>query len=246
MTKKKIICALYFFIIILFASHYNLIRNFTNTFLSTYEERLIKLYGFCSGEGFGYIQYLKKNYENVQNIKVINYSSIEPSQWMVFKPILTRNDENKKKENNKDQLILINYPGKYIKNLAINQNNVFIVNKNIRNTNEITEIEFSLFNQNLKLLNVEIEIKNIYHNNNNINNKVFHIDNVKEKLVKKKIYYSFDSLIHDNVYINFKDENNNIVNNQIKNLFVTFQNKTLLKNFKVIDNYNNCFYLKND
>jgi hypothetical protein len=230
-----------------------LIRNLTNAFLSTYEERLIKSYGFCSGEGFGYIQYLKKNYENVQNIKIINYSSIEPAQWMVFKPILSKNGENKIKENLKDQLILINYPGKYIKNLAINQNNVFIVNKNIRNTNAITEIEFSLFNQNLKLLNVEIEIKNIYHNNN-INNKVFHIDNVKEKLVKeklvkeklvkKKIYYPFDSLIHDKVYINFKDENNNIVNNQIKNLFITFQNKTLLENFKVIDNYNNCFYLK--
>jgi hypothetical protein len=220
-----------------------LIRNLTNTVLSRHEERLIKLYGFCSGEGFGYIQYLKKNYKNVQNIKIINYSSIEPAQWIVFKPTFSKNNKNKKNENNKDQLILINYPGKYIKNFAINQNNVFIMNKNIRNTNVITEIEFSSLDQNLKLLNIEIEVKNIYRNNS-LNKKIIPIDNIEERLVKKKIYYPFESLIHDNIYINFKDENNNLVNNQIKNLFITFQNKTLLENFKIVDNYNNCFYLK--
>lgn len=214
-----------------------------NTFLLTHEERLIRLYGFCSNEGFGYIQYLKKNYKNVQNIKIINYSSIEPSGWILFKPTFLKTDENKKNTNNNDQLILINYPGKYIKNLTINQNNVFILNKNIRNSNVITEVEFSLLNQNLKFLNIEIEIKNIHHNNN-INKKIIRIDNIEDKLVKKKIYYPFESLIHDNIYVNFKDENNNLVNNQVENLFITFQNKTLLENFKIVDNYNNCFYLK--
>ena len=61
--------------------------------------------------------------------------------------------------------------------------------------------------------------------------------------MKKKIYFPFESIIHDNIYINFKDENNNLINNQIKNLSITLQNKILLENYKIIDNYNSCFYL---
>jgi hypothetical protein len=239
MIEKKFRHIIIFFLLLLIINHYNLFKNTTDIITLTYKERLIKSYGFCTKEGFGYIEYLKKNYKDVHNIKIVNYSSIEPSLWMIFKPILSKYSDSAKH----GELILINYPGKYIKNFAINKNNTFIINKNIRNSNAIIEIEFFLHNQNLKSLNVEIEVKNIY-NNNNPNNKTIHINNIQKKTLKKKIFYPFESLVHDNIYINFRDENNNLVNNQIKNLLITFQNKILLENYKIIDNYNSCFYLK--
>ena len=238
MIKKRILYIAYFFLLLLIINHYNLFKNTIDMLTLTYKERLIKSYGFCSKEGFGYIEYLKKNYKNVHNIKIINYSSIEPTLWMIFKPILSKYDDSKKT----NELILINYPGKYIKNFATNKNNTFVVNKNIRYSNVITEIEFFLNNENLKSLNIEIEVKNIY-NKNNLNNKIIYINNIQKQSLKKKIYFPFESIIHDNIYINFKDENNNLINNQIKNLSITLQNKILLENYKIIDNYNSCFYL---
>lgn len=239
MFKSRLVYIFFFFLLLLIINHYSLFKNTINILNFTYKERLIKSYGFCSETGFGYIEYLKKNYKNIRNINIINYSSIEPTQWIIYEPSISKNGIDKKIP---EAVILINYPGKYIKNFANYKNGSFVVDKNIRYTNAISEIDFSLDNQNLKSIIIEIEIKNKFTDRIS-NYKLFNINNIEKDKIKKRIYYEFDSLIHDNIYINFKDKNGNLINNKIKYLLITFQNKILLENYKIINNYNNCFYL---
>ena len=109
-SKKKII--LYFIIILLLFST-NFFVNFYNITKFNYEQRLTKVYGFCSKESIGYLNYLKTKYKFDKNIKIVNYVHSPNVNWIIINPIKINEYSN--------ELILLNYPGPEIK-IQLNKN----------------------------------------------------------------------------------------------------------------------------
>ena len=76
--------------------------------------------------------------------------------------------------------------------------------------------------------------KKIKINNSSINNLEIN------QLVD--IYYEFDP--YDKLYINIFDKNNANINKNINLVIIYFKNEINLKNFNIIDNFENCYYIK--
>ena len=56
------------------------------------------------------------------------------------------------------------------------------------------------------------------------------------------IYYEFDP--YDKLYINILDKNNANINKNINLVIIYFNNEINLKDFNIIDNFENCYYIK--
>ncbi len=238
--KKLII----FIFIILLADKTDFIKNFIKIITIPYSDRLIKIYGYCGGESIGYLMYLKKNYNFTHNPKIINYIHTPQVDWAIIntKKLAIDNDDN-------DNLIILNYPkseystikrelSKNIKDnfsLSIDLLNVKTINKiNIISKNkEFTPITAELIISN-KINTKKKFYKKIKINNSSINNLEIN------QLVD--IYYEFDP--YDKLYINILDKNNANINKNINLVIIYFKNEINLKDFNIIDNFENCYYIK--
>ena len=117
-SKKKIIISI---IIILLLFITNFFINFYNIIKFNYEQRLTKVYGFCSKESIGYLNYLKKKYRFNKNVKIINYIHAPNVSWIIINPIKLNEYSN--------ELILLNYPGPELKiKLKKNKFNEYNIN----------------------------------------------------------------------------------------------------------------------
>jgi hypothetical protein len=90
-----------FLIFLALASYLNFFTNMYSLYKRDYNERLIRTYSYCNGISYGYI---KKIYDkfllNDKKIYIINFE-VFPQSYGLF-PYL-------KKDNNIDNLILLNY-----------------------------------------------------------------------------------------------------------------------------------------
>jgi hypothetical protein len=90
-----------FLIFLALASYLNFFTNMYSLYKRDYNERLIRTYSYCNGISYGYI---KKIYDkfllNDKKIYIINFE-VFPESYGLF-PYL-------KKDNNIDNLILLNY-----------------------------------------------------------------------------------------------------------------------------------------
>ena len=232
-SKKKII--LYFIIILLLFST-NFFVNFYNITKFNYEQRLTKVYGFCSKESIGYLNYLKTKYKFDKNIKIVNYVHSPNVNWIIINPIKINEYSN--------ELILLNYPGPEIK-IQLNKNKL----------GEYNIDNFYFFLDKIRKDNY-LEIKKIKTNNLSKPILKIFIKDSKGNIIKKievtkfKIYK--DKIIYP-VNIDFEDLKNSfkiyfrLAHIEIENdseVFFILKNKYEINRDQILDNFEKCYYIK--
>ena len=106
---------LYFFFILFVLSHFT--SFFTNIYTLTkrsYEERLLRAYGYCKNYSYGYIEKIQKQYlAKIKTVYLVNFDLL-PESYGLFHEL--------KKDENKENLIIVNYQEE--KNHLLNQLNI--------------------------------------------------------------------------------------------------------------------------
>ena len=115
-VKKNIVSIFIILILLLFFfNQTNFFRNSYELVNLKYDDRLIKVDGYCDKAGIGYINYIKKKYKVKKKIEIISPDK-EPELWMVY---------NSDYYNNKDKedFIVINLK-KLSDKINLNQFNI--------------------------------------------------------------------------------------------------------------------------
>tara|TARA_B100001063_G_scaffold131595_1_gene123023 strand:+ start:1141 stop:1866 length:726 start_codon:yes stop_codon:yes gene_type:complete len=215
----------------------NFIKDFYRVIKFDEHSRVVANYGYCGGESIGYLKYLKKKYAFKSNPKIINYIHSPSSLWSIYDTNYSNLESNFE--------ILINYPGKKIDiDLPLINNNFFELKKNTYSLGRISKekIELSLDDKTINKL--KIEFYN-YASSDNLekfytleiakssSENQFNLDNINNELNigKKNIFLKIIS--KKGIYLN-------------ENLKLIFQNKYQLDKLKILDNYKNCYLIKND
>ena len=218
----------------------NFFRNLAEVALHKFDDRIINKYGYCSGESIGYLLYLKKKYQIKDNPKIVNYAHSADANWAIVNTKII--DKNSKK------LILLNYPGLEIRidlekinsNLFEFKDAKFFSNK----FDKIESIEIVNNSENFEKINWKIDIVTIDKYRNKKNIKAFDIETFLGKSVKIKLDVFFENLnlVEDKFY--FKIINRNISKFENLQLRIILKNKHILENFKIINNVDNCYYVR--
>ena len=233
-NKKKIII---FSVVLLFLIATDFFRNFYNLIRFNYDQRIINAYGFCSRESSGYLNYIKAKYKFNDNIRVINYIHTPNVSWSITNP--------RKINEYSNELILLNYPGREIK-IKLNQNkiNEYTINNFYFYLDKIKKYNYLEINsvKTTDLSNPKIEII-IQDSTGNI---IKNIQITNFKIFENRIIYStnirFEELKNPfNLYLRLSGIN---IKNNAQIFFIT-ENKYNVSNYKIIDNYDTCYYLKN-
>ena len=218
-------------IIFFFSTKTNFVKNTHFVLLKNYDQRINRIYGFCSPESIGYLRYIKNKHNIKNNHKIVNYEHVPQNNWAIV------NTRNIGKINNK--IIFLNYPGPQIE---------YKLTKSNKNIYEFKDVEFFaqhfksisnikiLSDTNLENKKIKIDIftldkslnkqlfKSIYLEKNKKNINLLFKD---LRLSEKKLYFQLDSL------------------SKIKDISITLNNKYDLNNFKIIDEFKNCYYVEN-
>ena len=218
----------------------NFFRNLAEVALYKFDDRIINKYGYCSGESIGYLLYLKKKYQIKDNPKIVNYAHVADANWAIVNTKII--DKNSKK------LILLNYPGPEIsidlKNINSNlfefKDAEFFSNK----FEKIESIEIVNNSKNFEKINWKIDIVTIDKSRNKKNIKAFDIETFLGESVKIKLDVFFENLNLVGEKFYFKIINRNISKFENLQLKIILKNKHILKNFQIINNIDNCYYVR--
>ncbi len=103
MKKNKLyILVIITFLLILIKS--NFFRSFYEIVFTKYDDRLSKVYGFCSKEGIGYVNFVKKKFNIKEKIDLINSlekNNYNSGKWFIY-------NSNFNESENSKYLIVIN------------------------------------------------------------------------------------------------------------------------------------------
>ena len=222
------------FFLLAFVNNHNLFRKFYNIFFTDYETRLIKKHGYCSDDSVGFLRMLKKKYKFNFNPLIINYEdSVPNSGWSIY------DTYNKIDKNHK---ILLNYPKKYLLNFKP-LDNIFYSKNTILHSNGIANIIFNLKNTNIR---IDSDIK-IYRKTLNKKDIIyegnFHkIINNNQKIpiqfITKKINSRYKA-----TFIEISELNVDQLA-KINNITLNLDHEFDLKDFTIIEKFNNCYYVK--
>ena len=234
--KKNIGVLIVAFLVLIFIFNQNLFRKFYNIINIDYEDRVSKISGFCSDDSTGYLINLKKKFNFKFNPQVINYEdSVPDSNWAIYDTQLKDNFNYK---------ILLNYPDElsikfipagnyfYSKNTSKYAAGLsgIIFDLKVENMNFNSEI--IIYRKNYGSEKKEIIYKNLF-NQSILNNELIKID-FKTKKINNIYKLTF-------LEIKNSDENQIQLINSVKLLL---KNEFNLKNFEIIDSYQNCYYIK--
>lgn len=230
MNKYFLLILIIFFLF--FSIKNNFFYNISQIIKFNENERISKLYGHCKGESIGYLKFVNNKINFKSNPKIINYDHTPPSLWSIFKSDYNNDDS--------DFIILLNYPGNEI-NLSLKKNN--------ENLFEIKDVYFqSLISNNIKYLIIKdnfsksIEIEFYELDMKNKLSKVKTINLVKknnEKFFELNQNFNEFNVDDNRLFMKIK----NVSNSKIK---IILENKYLIKNYNLINKYENCYVLKND
>jgi len=234
--KKKISVLIIGFLVLIFIFNQNLFRKLYNIINIDYKDRISNASGFCSDDSTGYLLSLKKKFKFQFNPQVINYEdSVPDSNWAIY-------DTNLK--NNYDYKILLNYPHELSIKFT-SAGNYFYSKDTSKYATGLSGIIFDL-----KVENINFNSKIIIYRKN--------YGSKKKEIIYKKL---FNELIYSNELIKI-DFNTNKINNiykpimleiqnldenkiqNINSIKIILKNEFDLKNFKIIDSYQNCYYIK--
>jgi len=235
-NKKNIGLLIAGFLVLIFIFNQNLFRKFYNIINIEYIDRLSKTSGFCTGDSAGYLISLKKKLNFKFNPQVINYEdSVPDSNWPIYDMQL---------ENNFNYKILLNYPEEL--SITFSRNgNYFYSKDSSKYAAGLSGIIFDLKVENLNL-NSEIII---YRKSYGSEKKEIIYKNFFNQLIlnNESIKIDFNSKKINNIYKPIMLEIKNLDENKIQlinNIKLVLKNEYDLKNFEIIDSYQNCHYIK--
>ena len=222
------------FLLLIFIYNHNLFRKFYNIIFTNYETRLIEKHGYCYDDSVGFLRMLKKKYKFNFNPLIINYEDSVPSSgWSIY------DTYNKIDKNHK---ILLNYPKKPLLNFKP-LDNIFYSKNTILHSNGIANIVFNLKNTNIR---IDSDIK-IYRKTLNKKDIIyegnFHkIINNNQKIpiqfITKKINSRYKA-----TFIEISELNVDQLA-KINNIPLNLNHEFDLKDFTIIEKFNNCYYVK--
>ena len=224
------------FLIIIFLIKLDFFKNLYFLVNNNYEKRMIKTYGDCGKDSYGFLKKIKKKYNFKINPKINNSEQIPISNWIIYDP---------KKEFSKEPKIFLNYnknPSlkfeEYFKNTDI-----FLSTDHVQYTDTLKSITFETQNNEL---NFKTKIK-IYNGTDYKKNLIF----------EEFIDYSF--LKNGKIDINLKTnkfnsrwgkyylEFENILKEEkkkIKSISFEFENEFRFNESQIIFSEGNCYYIK--
>ena len=238
--KKKSQIVLLLILIIFTGISSNFFRNLAEVALHKFDDRIIHNYGYCSDESIGYLLYLKKKYQIKDNPKIVNYVHVADANWAIVNTKII--------DKNSEKFILLNYPGPEIRiDLKKINNNLFEFNDAAFFSNKFDKIEsIEIVNnsKNFEKINWTIDIVTIDKSRNKKNIKAFDIETFLGKSVKIKldIFFKNLNLVEKKLY--FKIINRNISKFENLQLKIILKNKHILENFQIINNVDNCYYVR--
>ena len=225
------------FLLVIFIHSTNFFQNFAKVLKSNDAKRIEVVYGFCSPKGVGYINYLKKKYRFQSNPNLLHNPFYPRLNWTFF-------DFNKRNIST-NELILVGYQGhEFKKTFAQSGNNQFKVKK-IYNVKKIIGVEFLGEFTNLENNKVSFGLK--FSNKGKTIDKRGTFDvTISDKAIN---YFSvdFDDIQNEDInYLQLNFLSNQKFVDKINNVNVYFENKIDVSNYQIIDNFEDCYYLKKD
>ena len=234
--KKNSHTLILLILIIIFSINTNLHRNLYEIISHKFDNRITKTYGYCNGESIGYLLSIKKKYKINDNPEIINYIHTPGVNWAII---------NTKKINRKsNKIILLNYPGSNsVVKLKKISNNLFELMNAYFLKDKFSKIE------NLEILNNQTSSKKL-----NWTVNVYTIDKFKNKEnietleVKKnfdaKLKFNLDMNLEEEQKLYFEIDNKDNINLDNLQLKVVLKNRHILKDFQIINKYDNCYYVE--
>ena len=217
-------------VIFFFSTKTNFVKNTHFVISKNYNERINNIYGYCSPEGIGYLRHLKNTYNIQDNPKIINYEHVPENIWSIL------NTKNIGLVSNK--IIFLNYPGSKIE---------YKLTKSNKDIYEFKDIEF--FTQHFKSISKIKVISNTDFENEVVRIDVFTMDKSLNKEIfkslnleknKQNLNLFFNDLKISERKLYFKFHNTN----EITDISLTLNNKYNLNDFKIIDEFKNCYYVE--
>ena len=234
-NKKNIGILIIGFLILSFIYNHNLFRKLYNVFVINHESRLTKKYGYCFRESVGFLRMLKKKYKFNFNPLIVNYEDAVPdSGWSIY------DNHNKTDKNHK---ILLNYP----KNLSLYfkpLNKIFYSKGTVKHSNGISNIIFDLKDNHIR---IDSKIK-IYRKTFDKKEIIIYEDNF-HKLVKNNQIIPIEfrtkkiNSLFKPTFIELSDLSEDQTG-KINSIIVNLNHEFNLKDFTIIEKFNNCYYVK--
>lgn len=230
--NKKVISflVLLILVVILFIKT-SFFKNLINVIKFSEDERIEKIYGFCGGESVGYLKYLKKKYKIKNNPKILNFKHTPPSKWSIY--------ESSKKDADDNQKIILNYPGKEIDiELTHYKEDLYELRDYYHYSNlfeYIKKIKIEKFNE--PNINIVFYLKNE-------SNKLVMLKNLQAIKVDNADEYILNQKLND-FKVNEKKFFLKLTNvEKQKKIFATLKNKFDLDDYKILDNFKNCYFVE--
>jgi hypothetical protein len=233
--KKNLGVLIISFLILSFIYNHNLFRKLYNIFVINFESRLTKKHGYCFRESVGFLRMLKKKYKFNFNPLIVNYEDAVPdSGWSIY-------DNNNKTD--KNHKILLNYP----KNLSLYfkpLNKMFYSEGTVKHSNGISNIIFDLKDEHIR---IDSKIK-IYRKTFNkkkiiIYEKNFHRLVENNQIIPIEFKTKKINSIFKPTFIEISDLSDNQIE-KINSIIVNLNHEFNLKDFTIIEKFNNCYYVK--
>tara|TARA_B100001063_G_C16765066_1_gene558129 strand:+ start:65 stop:772 length:708 start_codon:yes stop_codon:yes gene_type:complete len=216
------------FLVIIFLIKIDLFRNTYSLLNENYNQRMIRIYGDCSKDSFGFLTEIKNKYNFKENPKINNSEIIPSSDWIIYDPKLNFSDKPK---------IFLNYS----KNPTLNFTML---------GNKFVSTNYVQFTDNLKSIQFIAKKENI---NFNIKLKIFKEINSKKELVFEKFLnqpfnkINFNTEKFNSRWERFILEIENLTfeeKKDINSIILTFDNKYRFKDSDIIFSRGDCFYTR--
>ena len=232
--KQKGIVLIILILFITILVSFDFFKNVFSIIKYSKNERIIRNSKFCEGDSQGFVSYLNKNYKFQSNPILLNNTISPMVDWIYF---------DFKKEQNKSELILLNYEEIQIINTELNDSK-FIAKK-------------------LPPLLSEIKGINIYFEDDLEIDKTFEVnlykvqEKKKEKLTSNQVLFK-KGLNKKFIDLSFNDfegrklrgyiiEIKPFKRGMIKNINLVINNQIKLNDYQIVEKKQNCYFLrKND
>ena len=216
------------FLVTIFLIKIDLFRNTYSLLNENYNQRMIRIYGDCSKDSFGFLTEIKNKYDFKENPKINNSEVIPTSDWIIYDPKLNFSDQPK---------IFLNYTKNPTLNFTM-LDNKFVSTNYVQFTDNLKNIQFDTRKENINL---------------NIKLKIFKEINNKKKLVFVKFLkqpfneINFKTEKFNSRWEKFILEIENLTfeeKKKINSIILTFDNKYRFKESDIIFSRGDCYLIK--
>ena len=199
-----------------------------------YESRLTEKSGYCFRESVGFLRMLKKKYKFNFNPLIVNYEDAVPdSGWSIY------DNHNKTDKNHK---ILLNYS----KNLSLYfkpLNKIFYSEGTVAHSNGISNIIFDLKDKHIRI-DSKIKIyRKTFNKKEIIYEENFHKLVENNQIIPIEFKTKKINSIYTSTFVEISDLSDNQIG-KINSIILNLNHEFNLKDFTIIEKFNNCYYVK--